>query len=794
MPTDRDLRSHGLAEIVHSTEYPITNPGTVTPTHFASLGRILIMPPEPSQTSASNASLEDVTVQTSGEQGWSLLKLLGIARRKVLIIIAMGVVMGVLMTLKNARKVPEYQSNFRLLVEPVRDQRELAQLTDTQSGGTQKELDYATQIEVLLSPEVLEPILTDVNERYPNTDYGSVIGKLGVIRLGETKILEVSYSDKNPEKVKFLLDIISQGYLEYSLNSQRAQLLQGLAFVDDRLKLVQSNVKNLENQLQTLQQTYQFMEPTGFSDSLFGQLNSITQARQDLQAELVTRQTEYNALLEQAGATAALREAQNYQTMLDQYQSLQQQIAIESARFGPQSPTIQLLERQQANLAPLLQREAERVLQDELTTRYNEIQALSARDRELGTAEDRVRRTIQQLPAISRTYNELQRELVMANSSLTRFLETKETLQIQASQNEIPWELITPTEPVRQKATTSTSKTLIMGFIMGAGLGFGIAFFLERLENTYYSVVEVKKGVPLPILGLIPLHPDLVDGDTTAHVVDLRSQTEAPRSLTEDMGSLKAQFKNMMGQSRKSTENGNSGKNGHTATPSHSSENGHRSTGDRWLWEYDSYGFLEAFRALHANIIPLPVKSIVLTSALPNEGATTVAVHLVQAASAMGRRVLLVDAQFRRGGRTLDTLLNIRQDIGLSDFIQGNASLNQIIQRLSWESNLYAISCGSNLTDPTRLLSSQRLQELVERLDKVFDLVVYTMPPLMGLADVSLVAAQTDGVLLVTSLGRRQSASGLSQTLDRLRIAQIPVLGLVVNRVRNYSVDLYARV
>lgn len=738
------------------------------------------------------------------EEGWSVLRLVGTAQRKWWLLAVASLATGAGMVVKNAQKVPEYQGSFRLLVEPVRDQEDLTPLTETQPSTTAQKLDYSTQIEVMLSPDVLDPILERLGDRYPNTTYESVIGKLSVNRLGETKLLEVRYSDTNADKAKAVLEQVSQGYLEYSLASQRSQLMQGIAFVDEKLPDLQERVASLETQLQFLQQKYAFSDPKNLSEGLSQQLTSITGQRQTLSVQFIAARAEYEALLQASGQNQALGEAQNYQALQQEYQSLQQQIAIESARLGRRNPSILLLQRQQENLAPILQQEAQTVLDTKVAAIKTTLDTLSQQDQELANQERSIREKLQVMPAVLRTYNQLQRELEMATTSLTRFQETKEALQIRASQNEIPWELTNPPNNVKQKPTTGLPKVLLTGLIMGAGLGLALAIVLEKLANTYYTSEEIKKRVPLPVLGVIPLHPDLEDTEGSVHVVDLRKQTMIPESLAENLSTLKANLKTVLSNSSldKFGKDANHPfakyirldgmQTGAEAPPATEFEDGKGLEGDRWLNEYDSYRFLESFRALHGNLLPLPVRSIVLTSPLPGEGATTVAVHLVQAASAMGRRVLLVDAQFRRGGTRLNDLLGIRREAGLSDYLTNKAGLNEVIQRLSWESNLYAISSGSEVTDPTRLLSSPRMPELIERLDKVFDLVVYSMPPLMGLADVGLVAGRTDGVLLVTSVGRRQSITGLNQTLERLKLSRISVLGLVVNRVKDHSVDLYA--
>lgn len=736
----------------------------------------------------------------SGDPGSTVGIVLGIVRRKLWLMLALGLAAAAVSVVKNAQVVPVYQSSFRLLVEPVREQKNLSRLTDTQQGGNPQELDYTTQIEVLLSPETLTPVLARATDRYPEVSYDTVINQLAVTRLGETKILEVKYTHTNPEQVKALLEVVAQGYLEYSLESQRSQLLQGLAFVDERLPRIQERVNVLQQEIQTLQQSYQFLKPDDFALELFDQTAQITQTRRELQDEFIAQESQYNALLEQAGASAALRQSDAYETMRQEYQVLRQQLAVESARFGPNSPTIQLIQRQQENLAPLLFEEAERVIRDQIAQVMTSMEALAARDQELAETEAALQQQIRAVPGVARSYQELQRELDLAANSLIRFQETKEILQIQASQNEIPWELITPPTEARRKPGTSPVKAMVTGFIMGAILGLAIGYLFEKLANTYYTLDDLKKRVPLPILGAIPLYPELMDAAPEAHVVDLRSQPPAT-TVAADADVLKAQLKSLISpklnnwQSYVQMENGGRSNPGPTRNADSTRPPTPPATAaaDHWLMEYDSYGFLEAFRSLHANLEIFGLRSLVVTSALPSEGATTVAVHLVQAAAAMGRKVLLVDGQFRRGGTRLSSLLGITVEPGLSDYISDRATLNDITQRLSWESNLFAISSGTESMDPTRLLSSSRMKELMARLEKNFDLVVYTMPPLMGLADVSLVAAKTDGVLLVTSLGRRHIASSLDRTLERMQVARVPVIGLVVNQVKNYAVDFYAR-
>jgi polysaccharide biosynthesis transport protein len=727
-----------------------------------------------------------------GEDAWSLPRIVGMVQRKAMVIGVLAIALGTYMGFRSTQQIPQYQSSFDLLVEPVQKEHELAQLTDSKNtSASTTELDYSTQIEVLLSPKTLNPIIDDLKKQYPDTSYADVTGRLSVSQLGETKIIQVTYYDTDPDKVKLVLEKISQSYLKYSLEAQQAQLRQGLKFVADQLPQIRQRVNTLQQQLQDLRQQFNFVDPNVSSEQLSAQLGATRQQRQLIQADLAALQIQYRIIQQQIGVNETLAQSATYQALLQEFQVLEQQIAIESARFGPQDPRILLLRRQQDNLAPLLQAEAQRVLGNQLAAVGNQTQILTARDQAIAVTEAQLNQQFQQMPAVSREFTELQRELNVATESLTRFLETQDRLEVQAAQKEVPWQLIAEPRDPQRRASTSLYKALITGAMAGLILGLIIAYLLEKQENTYYTTPELQKGVRYPILGVIPYHLDLVDAVPNLHIVDLRQQVnEASYSVTDDLAQLKNRVKNLLTSSAEPTEFSDLLELPTEGPPAPAEAT---DVGNYWLNAEDGYDFIEAFRAFRANLNQLEQspRSLVISSALPTEGRTTVAVHLVQSAAAMGQRVLLVDAHLRRGGTQIHTLLGLQNQVGLSQLLTGKASLNQVIQRLAWEPGAFVIPAGAFYPDPTRLLSSEQMHTLMARFHKTFDLVVYDMPPLMGLADVSLLASHTNGVVLVSSLGKRHSAEALKQTIARLRLANLPILGVVANKARDHSVNLY---
>jgi polysaccharide biosynthesis transport protein len=176
---------------------------------------------------------------------------------------------------------------------------------------------------------------------------------------------------------------------------------------------------------------------------------------------------------------------------------------------------------------------------------------------------------------------------------------------------------------------------------------------------------------------------------------------------------------------------------------------------------------------------------LVVGSSVPAEGKTTIAIQLAQAAAAMGQRVLLVNADLRKS--TIDTPIDRHSNHnlinGLTDIIAGNAQLMDTVQLLPGEENLYVLLAGSMALDPSSILSSRKMQELMQTCERNFDLVIYDTVPL-NFADSLLLIPHTDGLLMVARLGK-VNREVLRNSVQTLAVAKVPVLGLVVNMVND---------
>jgi polysaccharide biosynthesis transport protein len=203
---------------------------------------------------------------------------------------------------------------------------------------------------------------------------------------------------------------------------------------------------------------------------------------------------------------------------------------------------------------------------------------------------------------------------------------------------------------------------------------------------------------------------------------------------------------------------------------------------------YQRFFYQEALRNLYTSLRFLnsdrPLRSVALTSSLPAEGKSLTNVLLAKTIAEMGQRVLLVDADLRKP--QIHHRLGVNNLTGLSNLLTDDElHWRQVVQPVADYPGWSVITAGQRPPDPTRLLSSARMQQLVDGLANSgdFDLIIYDTPPVLGLADAALVAEHLDGLMLLVSLGRVDR--GLPKgAIARIRSAGAQLLGVVTNAVK----------
>lgn len=191
----------------------------------------------------------------------------------------------------------------------------------------------------------------------------------------------------------------------------------------------------------------------------------------------------------------------------------------------------------------------------------------------------------------------------------------------------------------------------------------------------------------------------------------------------------------------------------------------------------------EAMRELRTNLqfmsVDNPPRAIVITSPLPGDGKSTLAGNLAMSLTAAGQRVILIDADLRRP--MLATLFGLPEGAGLTDILAGRAELDDVVHTIGRSGDLSVITTGRIPPNPSELLGSNRMRELVRTLSAQA-LVLIDSPPLLPVTDGAILSTVADGALVVVSAGKT-TYDMLIKANENLARANARPLGIVLNRV-----------
>ncbi|MCE5324503.1 polysaccharide biosynthesis tyrosine autokinase [bacterium] len=197
----------------------------------------------------------------------------------------------------------------------------------------------------------------------------------------------------------------------------------------------------------------------------------------------------------------------------------------------------------------------------------------------------------------------------------------------------------------------------------------------------------------------------------------------------------------------------------------------------------------ESYKILRTNILfelrDSPFKTLMVATGRPGQGGTTTICNLAIALAQIGKRIILIDADMRRP--SLHKFFNVPNEAGLSTLLQGKDNLTDAFQQTEVE-NLIVVPAGPQPLNPSELLGSDRMQDLVKRLEEHCDLVLFDTPSAIVFSDGPMLASWVDAVVMVVSANMVPRGTE-TQTRDLLRRAKANILGVVVNRLAPENID-----
>lgn len=200
-----------------------------------------------------------------------------------------------------------------------------------------------------------------------------------------------------------------------------------------------------------------------------------------------------------------------------------------------------------------------------------------------------------------------------------------------------------------------------------------------------------------------------------------------------------------------------------------------------------SYAMKESLRALKTNIqfCGDDIKTILITSSVPNEGKSTVAVDLARSLTESGKRVLLIDTDMRKSvlvGRLRASKTDGSEICGLSHYLSGQKRLEEVLYATEIP-KLFMIFAGPSVPNPTEILEKNYFEELVKFGREHFNYIILDCAPIGAAIDAAVVAKHCDGAIIV--IGQQMASSRMIQTVKKqLEASGVRILGAVLNKVK----------
>ena len=587
---------------------------------------------------------------------------------------------------------------------------------------------------------------------------------LSVNEVKNSLLVNVSFSTEDPQLSSAVVNDLVEQYLEDATKSKFEAAERAAKSMDPELKELKKSADQMNQEVANFQKTHEGtelatplpMEDNGTADSLGGALSSnpiagrVAQLNQQLTQSIADRlqQESYIKLLSQGrnDDLPQMKDSPLIQQLTQRLVDSRAQLAQALAVYGGNNPQVRKLQQQTAELDKQLNLERQRIV-DQIKSSYN-----SARLR-----EDLIRKSMNglkgQLDASNANavqFDMLRREaqaqanLYVQTASRVRQLAVSGALS--ASNIRVLSAAVPPVRPSSPKRL----EILSVGLLLGLVGGMAVAFVAEGMDDTISTLDDVHQLSGLPALGLLPRSA-------------ARARRPAPRLAYSRPG---------------------------LSAPKYRVPVLHFLTERPDSPEAEAVRSLETAIRISAQTKEHPVKTILVTSAFPKEGKTTVASNLAAALS-RNFKTCLIDADIRHP--VITSAYGLSERRGLQDALIRPNIIDELPRDPMAPPNLTVLGAGVSNPSAMDRLTSDAMVQLVEQLKGKFEYVVIDSPPVIPFAESKWLSAIADGIVVVARCSTT-TRRALTWTMNILDDVQSKILGVVLNGVDPGSEEAYGGV
>ena len=502
-------------------------------------------------------------------------------------------------------------------------------------------------------------------------------------------IVQVSFISPSRELSQDVVNHIMNEFIAWKMDQRLDSSVTAREYLMKQIERSKINLESAEEQQHQFARQAGIVSMDSRLNSVFRQLEDINAALGKAEADLISKQTQYQqAVQDGAESLPQVLNSSLINTLKSEYARLRSDYENLIEVFHEDYPDVKAITSRMASIEERIHSESEKIFN---SIRHEYLSAVSRFETLQKTLEEKQLQALElnekatQFTIMSR---EVETHKAIYQSLLERAKEIESMAGIAPANIQIVDKAALPIFPAKPNVRRNLMLAIALGMMAGIGLAFTVEYFADTITNPD----QILDRFHIPILGVIPLETGTKDYPLEqVFIHDPRSQ------VSEALRTSKVSIQ---------------------------------------LSGSDSNA-----------------KCICITSTAPNEGKTTIASNLAQTFAIAGEKVLLIDADLRkpRLHKVFKSILQTQNGHGLSSFLAGVHQNNFIFK--TDIPNLYFIPSGPIPPNPVELLASNRMTRLLNKLAQKFDRIILDTPPHLGFADILVLSRQVGGVILVSSIG-----------------------------------------
>ena len=615
------------------------------------------------------------------------------------------------------------------------------------------------------------------------------LSRLGIVPISETRLVEVYFSANDPQFAADALNALFDSFIDMNIQKKFQATEQATEFLSDQIASIRTDIEEKEIELGEYGAEKNIIALSDKETTIVEKLGQFNRALTEAQLDRVNKETYYNEIRVASpdyipeGLTNPL-----IQKLREEYARLTREYLKQSETFKPEYPEMQRLKAELDSATESLKNETQNLIKGA----YSDYQAALKREQSLERVFNKQKQEAIQLNSNAILYNSLKIEVEnnksLLDSLLKRQSETGLSARLKGLRTSNVWIVDRATAPL-SPSSPKKKRNIALAMIIGLFGGLGLAFLLERFDNSVNNFQDVEKYAGVPSLGIVPTFS--ADGFK-------KSSAKAAKA-----GRVKLRVNELRTSKRESEANrwllggGREEKRG--AGEPESARLAERKEAE--LPEARSIELIthfspksnisENYRSIRTTLLLSQADSalryFVVSSPLPEEGKSITISNLAVTFAQAGKRVLLIDSDLRKPRQ--HRIFQIKNLHGLTNYLSSQADLKDL-EKATPIANLYLINAGPVPPNPVELLGSERMGNLIDSMKKRFDYILFDTPPLLPVSDAVVLGTKIDGMILVIR-GGKTTREALIRAKEKLDLHQIKCAGVIINGVNLNEHDYY---